>query len=230
MEAQEHFDGASASSAAYQPTKPDQPIELSEQEQEQDYFSAHPIPISPRPEHIFLAQVAGRTRHTRNTSTDSTASDYSFLRPCSFDLSTSPITSPSWQHYNATSPSGKLKASLLCKASGTTQSYDPPASERTLLGAGQPAYTGKPFLRKGHQRGKGEGISSSLSEMSLPCEEGLFMKQPVKRVSTSSQLTASIKGSNGRECSMSAAQRYGLEGLRSEDLPSAFDDSDEEGE
>ena len=66
--------------------------------------------------------------------------------------------------------------------------------------------------------------------MSLPCEEGLFMKQPVKRVSTSSQLTASIKSSNGRECSMSAAQRYGLEGLRSEDLPSAFDDSDEEGE
>ena len=210
----------------------------------QDYFSARPIAIGPRPEDDFVAQYATHSKHARSTSRDSIASNPTFLRPCCSNLGTSPsqraISFSSWTRYSpsaAPTPSGQLKASLLCKASGTTSSYDPPVSEWTFLGAGQPVYSGKPFVRPGiHQRQKSSGSSSTLSSMSLASEQPgaiTFSKQPVKRISMSSQLTASIKGSSlGSipEGTMSAVQRLGLEGMTCEDLPSAFDDSDDEEE
>jgi hypothetical protein len=237
MEAQKHSSTAGASESPQQTFTPYHAT--NNMSAQCGYFATRPMPISPRPEHIFLAQVAGRAGHKRNTSTDSVVSNHSsFLRPNSFHLDTSPtqraISFSSWTRYKPSapcSPSGKLEASLLCKASGTTERYDPPASEWTFLGAEQPVYTNKLFVRTNlHQWGQDKGSSSTLSEMSLPVDvdEWLFTKQPVKRVSTSSQLTASIKGSIIGGCAISTAKKYGLEGMTCEDLPSAFDDSDEE--
>ncbi|KAF2822724.1 hypothetical protein CC86DRAFT_248346, partial [Ophiobolus disseminans] len=133
------------------------------------------------------------------------------------------------------SPLGELKASVLCKASGTTPTYDPPVDEWVFLGADQPVYSGKPFVRPNlHRRQKTSGSSSSLSSMTLADDQSgaiAFPKQPLKRVSTSSTLTASFTGSSlGSipERGMSAMQKLGLEGMTCEDLPSAFDDSDDE--
>lgn len=212
----------------------------------QHYFSARPIPINPPPEHVFLAQVAGRTKHTRNVSPDLSDSitpnpGYLHLRPCRGDLGTSPsqraISFSSWTKNSPSapcSPSGSLKASVRCGASGITQDFDPPKNEWTFLGADQPVYTGKPFVRPGlHRRNTHFGSSSTLSSMTLADDQYdviTFTKQPLKRASTSSQLTASIKGVSLESIrgGASAVKRLGQEGMTCEDLPSAFDDSEDE--
>lgn len=66
-----------------------------------------------------------------------------FLKPSTPDIDNLPshhcISSSHWLRFSTspvTAPSGQLKASVLCKGSGTSSSYDPPASEWVFLGAG----------------------------------------------------------------------------------------------
>ncbi|KAH7406370.1 hypothetical protein DE146DRAFT_607524 [Phaeosphaeria sp. MPI-PUGE-AT-0046c] len=170
-----------------------------------------------------------------------------FLKPSTPDIDTSPshrrISSSSWLNFNTSPvsmPSGQLKASLLCKGSGTSPSYDPPASEWVYLGAEQPVCVGKPGLRTDwHEwkRQKGPTTSSrsaspSLRSSEVFVEEFAFQKQPVKRLSNESQLSHWIKMASfsNQGVMMSATKKYGLAGLTCEDLPSAFDSDDEEEE
>jgi hypothetical protein len=193
------------------------------------------IDTMPRPEHIFLAQVAGRALHHKRTpSAESTASlpNYTPLHNCIGNITTSPshthIASASWRRFSSKrpdSPPGELKASLLCKETGKSASYDPPVDEWCVLDADVPVYVGKP-LQKRMMRRREEGSASSSTVSSNQSGAITFKKREVKRASTSSQLTASINGSPVGI--LSAAQRMGLGDVNCEDLPSAFDDSDDE--
>lgn len=213
----------------------------------QDYFAARPIAISPRARQTVEPQATERRRHERNSSTDTTASAHIFLRPCCYDLGTSPsqraVSFSSWTHYKnerVLTPAGTLKASLLCEARGLSSSYDPPAHEWIFLGADQPQPATAPWVdRNIRQRKKKFESSSTLSSMTLASDgddAALFAKRRVTRVSTSSQLTTSIKGSSSwlgsiQKSGMAAAdKRLGLEGMTCEDLPSAFDSDDEDEE
>jgi hypothetical protein len=193
------------------------------------------IDTMPRPEHVFLAQVAGRALHHKRTpSTESTASlpNYRPLHDCNGNITTSPshthIASASWRRFSSNrpdSPPGELKASLLCKDTGKSASYDPPVDEWCVLDAVVPVYVGKPLQKRMmHRREEGSASSSTLS--SNQSGAITFKKREVKRVSNSSQLTASIEGSPVGI--LSAAQRMGLGDVNCEDLPSAFHDSDDE--
>ena len=56
-----------------------------------------------------------------------------------------------------------------------------------------------------------------------------FLKQAPRRVNTSSELTASLETESiNEEKKLRLAERFALEGLNCEDLPSAFDSDDEE--
>lgn len=133
------------------------------------------------------------------------------------------------------SPSGLLKASVLCKACGTSPSYDPPISEWVYLGADQPAHVdGKPEIRERwsdwRQRQSPSGVQMTVPGMHMEEKPELsFAKQPIKRMSTESQLTRGIKMGSHVGDEVRLTDKYGFQGLTCEELPSAFDsESDEE--
>lgn len=170
-----------------------------------------------------------------------------FLKPSTSDIDTSPshrrISSSSWLRFSTSpvaTPSGQLKASLLCKGSGTSPSYDPPVSEWVYLGAGQLIFLGKPEPRAKWHEWKRQKCPQNLSRLPSPsslssevvAEEFTFQKQPVKRLSNDSQLSKSMRMASFSDegATTSAMKKYGLAGLTCEDLPSAFDSDDEEDE
>ncbi|KAH4855000.1 hypothetical protein HBI16_156400 [Parastagonospora nodorum] len=133
------------------------------------------------------------------------------------------------------SPFGLLKASVLCKACGTSPSYDPPISEWVYLGADQPAHVeGEPEVREKwsdwRQRRSPGGLRMAVPGMYVEKNTELrFARQPIKRMSSESQLTRGIKMGLRAGNEVTLADKYGLQGLTCEDLPSAFDsESDEE--
>ncbi|OAK94283.1 hypothetical protein IQ06DRAFT_234587 [Phaeosphaeriaceae sp. SRC1lsM3a] len=170
-----------------------------------------------------------------------------FLKPSTSDIVTSPshrrISSSSWLRFSnspVATPSGQLKASLLCKGSGTSPSFNPPASEWVYLGAGQPIFFGKPEpqanwhewkCRKYPQKTSRSPSPSSLSS-EVVADKFTFQKQPVKRLSNESQLSNSIRMASPSDegAATGAMKKHGLAGLTCEDLPSAFDSDDEEDE
>tara|TARA_R110002003_G_scaffold1868_7_gene23622 strand:+ start:272 stop:913 length:642 start_codon:yes stop_codon:yes gene_type:complete len=209
----------------------------------QAYFSARPIAINSHTARTAVQATPRLTKHERSTSAESMTSIRSFLRPWCPDINTPPssrtVSFSSWTRFNATAvntPPGELKASVLWKASGTTPTYDPPASEWTFLGFNQPVYEFQPFVKKSaHRRQKSSESWTSTSSTGAGDQAGTitFSKQKVKRVSTSSQLTASLNsvspgGSQG--AATTTANRFGLGGMTSEDLPSAFESDEEEDE
>lgn len=150
------------------------------------------------------------------------------------------VSFSSWTRYSTspiTAPSGQLKASVLCKASGTSPSYDPPVSEWAFLGAGQPiTMTGKPEVREkwsDWRQRRSPGGSPLSTKVGEEGSEGIdFRKRPIKRVSIESQLTRSIKTGSETdfetEKATMAAKKNRLEGLTCDDLPSAFDSDSED--
>jgi hypothetical protein len=133
-----------------------------------------------------------------------------------------------WTHFTShftstplSSPLGSLKASVLCKGSGLSPSYDPPAAQWVYLGAQQPVFTGKP--RDVRRRSSGlSSMSSSSSSGSIQEEILVFEKVEVKKGSGVSVLSQRI-----REKGVGGNKKW-LEGLTCDELPSAFDDSDDE--
>jgi hypothetical protein len=130
-----------------------------------------------------------------------------------------------WTRFASTplsSPLGSLKASVLCKDSGLSPSYDPPAAEWVYLGAPQPIFTGKP---RDVRRKRGSGLSSmssSSSSGSIQEEVLVFEKVEVKKGSGVSVLSQGM-----REKGVGGKKKW-LEGLTCDDLPSAYDDSNDE--
>jgi hypothetical protein len=77
------------------------------------------------------------------------------------------------------------------------------------------------------RKGPGQSSMSTCSSFtSIEEEEITFTRQPIKRMSTESQLSESIKMGKG----VSAVKKYRVEGLTCEHLPSAFEDSDSDSE
>jgi hypothetical protein len=138
----------------------------------------------------------------------------------------------------AAAPLGELKASVICKGSGTTPSYDPPACEWIYLGAEQPLNYGKPTARaRDYRRKKSYGSFATTSSMSnesdgTETEPITFSKQQPKRVSTESQLTSSFRSLStlGTKGLATMAERLGLDSMTCEELPSAFDSDSEDNE
>ncbi|KAH7092397.1 hypothetical protein FB567DRAFT_517132 [Paraphoma chrysanthemicola] len=207
----------------------------------QDYFSARPITINSNASYAAASASLRSGKHERSTSAESMSSIRSFLRPWCPDITTPPssraVSFSSWTRFKATAdttPPGELKASVLCEASGTTPSYDPPASEWTFLGANQPVYEFQPGAKKSeHRRQKSSKSWTTASSTNGDTQAITFEKQPIKRVSTPSQLTALLKSSSpvGNQGAATATMnRFGLGGIRCEDLPSAFESDEEEDE
>jgi hypothetical protein len=180
-----------------------------------------------------------------SSSIERCAPPHIFLPPSATGAESSPsrraISFSHWTHFTAipfNTPPGQLKASLLCKASGTAVRYNPPASEWTYLGADQPVILQAPEPRMAWRewsRQKAPRSSSPLSQSSTSSsseagETFEFHKQTVKQLCNKSQLTSSImKASNGEHIALvSTANKFGLEGLSCAELPSAFDSDEEE--
>jgi hypothetical protein len=200
-----------------------------------DYFSIG-REISPQREAVT-------TPHSSVTPTEDevTAPRRIYLRTSTLHAENSPshraITSSHWTRYTTSpipTPScGQLKASVLCKASGTSASYDPPANEWTFLGVGQPVnMTGKPEVREKWcewRRRRSPGGPSRSASPTENAQEGIkFSRQPIKRVSMESELTRSIMTGSEMEKTMTTAEKYGPEGMTCDDLPSAFDSDSED--
>ncbi|KAH7066419.1 hypothetical protein BKA63DRAFT_524325 [Paraphoma chrysanthemicola] len=201
----------------------------------QDYFSARPIAINSNASHNAASGGPRPGNPERSTYTESRSSIRNFLRPWCPDITTPPSSSAvsfsSWTHFKATAattPPGELKASVLCEASGTTPSYERPASEWTFLGANQPIYEFQPGAKNSeHRRQKSSKswTTTSSTNGDTRAKAITFEKQPIKRISTSSQLTASLKstspvGSQG--AATATVNIFGLGGIMCEDLPSAL--------
>ncbi|KAL5118590.1 hypothetical protein ACEQ8H_003441 [Pleosporales sp. CAS-2024a] len=144
-----------------------------------------------------------------------------------------------WTRYNPNSmsaPAGQLKASVLWRATGTSPTYNPPVSELAPLEVFEAASMGvKPEAREKwcDWRNRRCPRSSPPSSVRLVTDSGLdFGRQPIPRMSTDSSLTRALQkasGGDGGGGGLAATKQYGLHGLTSEDLPSAFElDSDEE--
>jgi hypothetical protein len=104
--------------------------------------------------------------------------------------------------------------------------YNPPASEWVYLGAQQPVSAKKPReVRRKRGSGSSSMSSSSSCESVGEVEVLVFEKREVKRGSGESVLSQGIK-----EKGVGGKKKW-LEGVMTvEDLPSAFDDSDDEEE
>jgi hypothetical protein len=199
---------------------------------EQSYFSLTPDSI------YSTSYQQDTATHKRSTS----AKHRAFMRqllsawcpPVDTPPSSRAVSFSSWTHVTdskPTTPFGELKASELCRGSGTTPTYDPPAHEWTYLGAEQPPLRcGKPSeKRTGRRRQEIDGswtTTTSASENGQASAPTTFRKQAVKRVSTESQLTSSLRLTTGKQLT----SRFGLQGLACEDLPSAFDSDSEDEE
>jgi hypothetical protein len=173
-------------------------------------------------------------RYSAYQSSSTSVPQRIYLRPSTADGDHSPcrrsISFSTWTHFTASgapSAPGSLKASVLWKASGTKSTYDPPASEWAYLGVEQEIYIGKPPVerrRKTARPSRAEGLSGESKAMA-----GIsFNKQPINKTSTMSQLTKGIE--LGMLAIPSMAKIYGLEGYKPDDLPSTFDDSDDDDE
>jgi hypothetical protein len=210
--------------------------------QAQDYFSLEHLE-SQVP--LTASAMYAPKLTLRSDSVSPIASRRILLQLPSLDADASPIcrevSFSSWTRYTTSpisTPAGQLKASLLCKASGMSPSNNPPADEWFYLGADQPLPTGKPAnmqqFRWRQRKSPGQSSMSTCSSFTSIEEEGqiTFTRQPVKRMSTESQLSQSMKTAScsAKDIGVSAAKKYGLEGLTCEELPSAFDDSDEDEE
>jgi hypothetical protein len=210
--------------------------------QTQDYFSLEHVDNHLSPSTASPIYVPRLTLRSYSAS-PSAPRRIPLLQPPSLDADASSIrrtvSFSSWTRFTTlpiSTPTGQLKASVLCKASGLSPSYDPPASEWVYLGVEQPIFTGRPEdMRKFHwRRQQGPGQSSMSSSSSCASirkgnEAITFARQPVKRMSTESVISqeVKIKGFGGMGAGV-RTKKYGLEGLTCEDLPSAFDDSDDE--
>ncbi|KAF1940139.1 hypothetical protein EJ02DRAFT_297808, partial [Clathrospora elynae] len=146
----------------------------------------------------------------------------------------------------ATAPSGELKSSVLCRGGGLTASYDPPASEWVYLGVNQhqapaPAPSvnkanAKPslFPKARNQRQRSSPTAGETREEDFKTEPMEFRKQALKRVNTNSQLTSHVERETFQRMpkKMSMMERMvkelGLQGVRCEELPSAFDSDSED--
>jgi hypothetical protein len=189
----------------------------------------------------LLAQIMS---NQDNSSIERSAPRHIFLPPSATGAESSPsrraISFSHWTRYSTTpinTPPGQLKASLLCKASGTSASYDPPLSEWTYLGADQPVKlqeAGPRMAWREWGRQKAPRSSSPLSQSMVSSsgdEDSIkFRKQNVKQPCTVSQLTMSTKEASTSDHGMavSTTKKYGLEGLSCADLPCAFDSDDED--
>ncbi|KAF2124367.1 hypothetical protein P153DRAFT_251415, partial [Dothidotthia symphoricarpi CBS 119687] len=190
----------------------------------------------------------------RNTSAEHSAAMRDIIRSWCPPIVTPPscraVSFSSWSRFT-TSPSkitpvGELKASIVCKASGTSPGYDPPEAEKTYLGADQPVNwqeMAKP--RVGNQKKqspKSGATGSTMDSVEEKIEPVRFEKQLPKRANTNSQLTDSLKASPPRNTElplakgaqhrssqrMTLAQRLGLDGMKCDELPSAFDSDSED--
>jgi hypothetical protein len=210
----------------------------------QDYFSPTRVFAYNRSTHDSAIHAPLPQPCKRKTSAEHDAFMRRLLRGWCEPSTTLPasrtVSFSSWTRVatpTAATPFGELKASVICKGSGTMLSYDPPASEWTYLGAEQPLNCGKPAGWTGnHRRQKGSGnfvSASSTSSGSELTEPITFRKQQPKRVCTESQLTGSIKSSIN-QCSQkemaTLADRVELDSMTCEDLPSAFDSDSEDDE
>jgi hypothetical protein len=211
----------------------------------QDYLSFSP-------ESLFSVGACDNTtnppQHTRKISAASNTCLREFLDPCYAPPSCRTVSFSSWNGFTATPAppalSGALKASDLCKDRGMIAAYDPPAGEWCYLGADQP--TNDPRLERLRQNIKLQrqpklprhrGSNSSWKTVSEQGEEGAkpepidFVKSPLKHVNTHSQLTKSLSVGIGKEEKMKTlVERLRLEGMTCEELPSAFDVTDDEEE
>ncbi|KAF1846175.1 uncharacterized protein K460DRAFT_355888 [Cucurbitaria berberidis CBS 394.84] len=211
------------------------------------------LSVKPEPTQFAAASFIERNstwphQQSRKSSTSSNATLRELLGSWGILSSTPPscsaVSFSSWTRFTAsttsTTPPGELKASTLCKGSGLSASYDPPASEWAYLGADQPVGAENPeHIRRTKNRRQRKTASwttaSSPSDGGRKSEPIQFRKQELKQVNTSSQLTTSIKMSAAPAKQLSKTEtmmkRLGIEGMKCEELPSAFDsDSEEEDE
>lgn len=162
-----------------------------------------------------------------------------------------------WSRFTASgcsTPNGELKASKLCTNRGTSPTYSPPANEWTYLGVEQPLRCGKPEAQRSRHRrqqsanqysqqssGTCPSLSStatSTASTSSQTEPMEFRRRDVQRASMTSQLTESFRASPVKG-GLDQRQPQGMLGLMAklglnaedcEELPSAFDDSEDEDE
>jgi hypothetical protein len=114
---------------------------------------------------------------------------------------------------------------VLWKASGIKSTYDQPASEWAYLDVKQEVDIGKSKIEMRRKIASPLRTEVSSGE-SKATREMHFEKQPIYKTSTVSQLTKRSK--LGMLEMPLTAKKHGLAGFRSEDLPSAFDDSDDD--
>lgn len=225
-------------------------------EQAKDYFSNTLI------SNLSDCSATWPSRHGRNISAEHNAAMREMIQSWCPPIVTPPaceaVCFSRWTRFN-TSPSkptpiGELKASDVCKASGTASGYDPLATEWTYLGADQPVNLKenvKPKINhRKHQIPRSWATVSTLNSIEKEIEPVQFLKQQPKRVSTSSQLTMSLKLSLDEPAEKSPStsthqplsevnqtqslykmrlvQKLGLDGVRCDELPSAFDSDSED--
>ena len=208
----------------------------------QDYLSFSP-------ESLFSTSAcdnANPPQHARKTSAASSISLREFLGPCYAPPGCRTVSFSSWNRIISTpapsAPTGALKASDLCKDRGVAAEYDPPASEWCYLGADQQKDDPRLerlrqniLLQRQPKQARHRGSNSSWKTVSEQGDESAkpepinFVKYPLKRVNTHSQLTKSLSVVMGKgEKMKTLVERWGLEGMTCEELPSAFDCDDEE--
>jgi hypothetical protein len=201
----------------------------------QDYFSIG-REISPQ-------RSASTAPHSSVTLTEdeSTAPRHIYLRTSALHAENSPshraVSFSSWTRYSRSAvhrPSyGQLKASVLCKASGTSPSYDPPIGEWTFLGFGQHInMTAKAEMRERwsdwRQRRSPGDSPRSVSPTKI-AQQGIdFHRQQIMHLSVESQLTRDIIRCSEMQVMVTTAKKYGFEEMTCGDLPSAFDSDSED--
>ncbi|PSN65188.1 hypothetical protein BS50DRAFT_53149 [Corynespora cassiicola Philippines] len=199
-------------------------------------------------------QTPMRKTHTRKTSKEHNMAMREIIRPWASLSSTPPgcrtVSFSSWSRFSSSTDSSKssdeMKASVLWTAKGTTPEFNPPIHEWAYLGPDQPSpSTSQPAARQVRARlaaPKPKGSSSSwYTETTGSVQEAepepiTFKKETVKRVETSSLLTALHKSGPSAEAKKESprtilARAMGVQELSSTMLTSAFDtDSEDEEE
>lgn len=204
-------------------------------------------------EALYTAQ-AQSPLHKRKASAEHNAAMRDLMKPWGSIAPSPPgcrsIMYSSWSRFNAGNISSKssddLKASILWAGTGTTPDFNPPVLERTYLGVVQekPGKPGKPRGVQGRRRShrKQSDLRNSWSTLSSGSDAEVeddrvtFKRQAIKSVSTSSLISSSLRRSQrvvtpeGVNPMRKFAETFGVEFSDPSMLPSAFSDSEDEGE